>query len=209
VPQPSWVDEGSAPAQGDPVFSKLLLSPKRVSANIDVSSTLLTAPDAEQLLINDLGKSLSGQLDRAVYHGAGGNAPTGIVTDPNTHKIVHSADWWVDLAQAERLTAEADVGELYQSFAVNPAGRETFRQATATGGLETIWSELLPKVVCTNAIQGLNVFCGCWDSCVIGVWVLEIIVNPFSRAEYGLVQLAGNLYCDVGLRYPTAFAVVS
>jgi hypothetical protein len=209
LPQPSWVNEASAPAQGDPVFSKLSLSPKRISCNLDVSSTLLAASDAEQLLINDLGKSLSGQLDRSVYHGVGGNAPLGIANHPDSVKILHSADWWVDICKGERVTGEADVGELFQSFATNPAGRETLRQATRTGATQPIWSEVSPKMVCTNAVQGLSVFCGCWQECVIGIWMLEIIVNPFSKAESGLVQLTGNLYCNVGLRYPNAFAMIS
>jgi hypothetical protein len=206
----SWQSELTAPPVADPLFSKLSLTPKRVSAALDVSSQLLSsAPDSEQLLVNDLGKSLSRALDRSVYHGNGGNSPVGIANHPDSIKILHGASWWDDICSLERQTAEADVGLLYQSLAINPAGRETLRKNVRGTATIPVWSEVSPKMVCTNAIQGLQVFGGCWDSCVIGVWMLEIIVNPFTKAERGLVQLVGNLYADIGFRYGNAFGMIS
>jgi hypothetical protein len=75
------------------------------------------------------------------------------------------------------------------------------------GGTDPIWSEL-PNPISSNVVTGAEAFGGCWDSCVIATWGLEIIVNPFSQAHLGKVEIVGNLFCDVGLRYPKAFGKI-
>ena len=211
LPAPSWVTETGAAPDTDQVFTKLDLKPKRVSAKIIVSSMLLSAsPDAEALIAGDLGKSLSNQLDRSVLYGTGGVQPLGIANHPDSHKIAFdAAAWWQNLTELEYQILLADVSPLQYGEIASPlTARELKRVVCGSGSSELIWwkltNPLASNVVNTNAI-----FAGCWDSCVIAVWALEVIINPYSQAHVGRVEIVGNLYSDVGLRYPKAFGVIS
>jgi capsid protein len=210
LPAPSWVTETGAAPDTDQTFTKLDLKPKRVSAKIIVSSMLLSAsPDAEALISGDLGKALSNQLDRAVLYGTGGVQPLGISTHPDTHKIAFDAAWWSPLTELEYQCALSDVSELFFGYIVSPiVRRELRRTMVSNGGTDPIWTEL-PNPICSNVVTGSEAFGGCWDSCVIASWALEVIVNPFSQAHLGKVEIVGHLFCDVGLRYPKAFGVIA
>jgi hypothetical protein len=210
LPAPSWVTETGVAPDTDQTFIKLDLKPKRVSAKIIVSSMLLSAsPDAEALIAGDLGKSLSNQLDRAVFYGAGGLQPLGIASHPDTHKLAFDATWWGNLTELEYQCAIADVSELYYGEIVSPiVRRELKRTVVANGGTDPIWNQL-PRALSSNVVTGAQAFGGCWDSCIIASWALEIIVNPYSLAHVGRVEIVGSLYCDLGLRYPKAFGVIA
>jgi hypothetical protein len=201
-------ETGPAP-DTDQTFTKLDLKPKRVSAKIIVSSMLLSAsPDAETLISGDLGKALSNQLDRAVLYGTGGVQPLGFSSHPDTHKIAFDATWWPPLTELEYQCAIADVSELYFGYIVSPiVRRELRRTMVSNGGTDPIWSEL-PNPISSNVVTGSEAFGGCWDSCIIATWGLEIIVNPYSQAHSGRVEIVGNLFCDVGLRHPKAFGKI-
>ena len=161
------------------------------------------------MIAGDLGKALSNQLDRAVLYGTGGVQPLGISTHPDTHKIPFDAAWWPPLTELEYQCALSDVSELFFGYIVSPiVRRELRRTMVGNGGTDPIWSEL-PNPISSNVVTGNQAFGGCWDSCVIASWALEIIVNPYSQAHLGKVEIVGHLFCDVGLRYPKAFGVIA
>jgi HK97 family phage major capsid protein len=96
-PAPSWVPETGPIGDTDPSFAGVTIEPKRISGKVIVSSMLLSMrPDAEALITADLGRSLSSQLDKAIYFGTGTNdLPLGIAAHPKTHKIAFdAAAWW-------------------------------------------------------------------------------------------------------------------
>jgi Phage capsid family len=206
LPAPSWVTETGAAPDTDQTFTKLDLKPKRVSAKITVSSMLLSAsPDAEALITADLGKALSNQLDRAVLYGAGGLQPLGISANANCHKIpFDAAAWWQNLTELEYQCSLADVSMAQYGEIASPlTARELKRTVCGSGSTDLVW-RVLTKPLSSNAL-----FAGCWDSCTIASWALEVIVNPFSQAHTGRVEIVGHLFCDVGLRYPKAFGVIA
>jgi hypothetical protein len=207
LPAPSWVAETEPAPDTDQTFTKLNLKPKRVSAKITVSSMLLSAsPDAEALITGDLAKGLSSQLDHAVLYGTGGLQPLGIANHPDTNKVF-GLDWKA-LSDLEALCASADIAEANFGYITSPNVRRDLKTALLSPGAGPIW-EHLTNPLSSNVVDTVTVFAGCWDSCSIASWGLEIIVNPFSKAEYGQVEIVGHLFCDVGLRYPKAFGVVS
>ena len=44
---------------------------------------------------------------------------------------------------------------------------------------------------------------------VIGIWAADVIVNPFTRATGGMVELVLDLFCSVAIRRPEAFGIIS
>jgi len=212
LPAPSWISETGAIAETNTAYSRLDLKPKRVSAKIIASSMLLTAsPDAENLITSDMGKALSNQLDKAALYGAapGGLQPTGIASHPDTHKIaLDPLGWWTTATELERLCAEADVSMAQYGEIVSPVtARDLKRVACAADINQSTWSAMT-KPLSSNVVYTNAAFGGCWDSMVIAVWALEIIVDPFTQSPSGQVIITGHLFCDVGLRYPAAFGAI-
>jgi hypothetical protein len=115
---------------------------------------------------------------------------------------------WDELVQVEYVCASADVSEANFGYISSPAIRRDLKSTLLSPGAGPIW-EHLTNPLSSNVVNTAAVFAGCWDSCVIANWGLEVIVNPFSQAHTGPVEIVGHLFCDVGLRYPKAFGVVS
>jgi hypothetical protein len=212
LPAPSWLPETGPIGDTDPSFAGVVISPKRISGKVVVSSMLLSmSPDAETLITADLGRSLSSQLDRAVYYGTGTNdQPLGIAAHGSTHKIPFDAvNWWQNLTELENLCCLADVSEAFFGNVTSPTiRRELKRTVCGSGSTDLIWGQLT-RPLSSNVINTNALFAGCWDNLLIVSWALEIIVNPFTFAEQGKVEITGNLFCNFSFRKPTAFGVIS
>jgi hypothetical protein len=158
---------------------------------------LSASADAESLITADLGKALSNQLDRSVLYGTGGLQPLGIANHPDTNKLTAGISW-DELVQLEYLCASADVSESNFAYITSSGVRRDLKSTLLSPGAGPIW-EHLTNPLSTNAVNTVAVFAGCWDSCVIASWGLEVIVNPFSQAHVGQFEIVATLFCDVGL----------
>ena len=212
LPAPSWLPETGPIGDTDPSFAGVVIAPKRISGKVIVSSMLLSmSPDAEALITTDLGRSLSSQLDRAIYYGTGANdQPVGIASHPNTHKIPFDAlNWWQNLTELENLCCLADVSEAFFGNVTSPTvRRELKRTVCGSGSTDLIWSQLT-RPLSSNVINTTALFGGCFDNLLIISWALEVMVNPFTFAPEGKVEITGNLFCNFSFRKPTAFGVIA
>jgi hypothetical protein len=182
-----------------------------VSAKVVCSAQLLaSSPDAEQLVVGDLGRALSNQLDRSALYGTGGTQPLGISAHPDTHKIAFdAAAWWQNLTELQYQILLADVSPLQYGEIASPlSARELKRTVCGSGSSELIWWKLT-RPLASNVVNTNAVFAGCWDSCVVAIWGLEIVLNPYSQAHLGKVEIIAHLFCDLGFRYPKAFGLIS
>jgi hypothetical protein len=52
-------------------------------------------------------------------------------------------------------------------------------------------------------------FAGCWNNMAFCLWShgVELLIDSVTMALTGQVKIYANLLCDVGVRYPGAFAV--
>ena len=65
----TWKGETATAADGQGAFSKVTLTPKRLTATLDVSKQFLLqdSNDAEALLIRDLGAAIAEKLDKTIF----------------------------------------------------------------------------------------------------------------------------------------------
>jgi HK97 family phage major capsid protein len=142
LPAPSWITEVAPVQDSDPVFSQVILTPKRLSAKIRVSKELLVAsPDAERLISADLGRALSRQLNQTILYGGGALGPVGIATHPATNKVAISATpVWDQYCSARALCAAADVSLANFGEIVSPSAAQAFRNSPAVN--ISIWNSL-------------------------------------------------------------------
>ena len=60
----------------------------------------------------------------------------------------------------------------------------------------------------SGAISDSNIYFGSWDKLVLGTWSgLELIVDPFTNAKSGAVQIVGSLCADAAVVQPDAFVI--
>lgn len=94
---------------------------------------------------------------------------------------------------------------------VSPQVRKILRSTPSfTGGSLTTWSEIRggqssPQVTDARA------FAGCWSNMTFAIWGrgVELLIDAVTLALNNQVRIFSSLLCDVGVRYPAAFAVTA
>jgi len=79
-----------------------------------------------------------------------------------------------------------------------------------TGGSITTWAEIR-GAQSSPEVTDAKAFAGCWINltfCILGRGV-ELTIVPLILALNNQVKIYANLLCDVGVRYPAAFAVTA
>jgi HK97 family phage major capsid protein len=230
-PTAYWVAENAAPTEGGQTFEQVALSPKTVGAYIDISRRLLqqASLDVENMVRNDILKSLATAIDLAILQGAGTNEPTGIL---NTTNVVDCSGTdgdtlsWSEVVELETTiaTANADNGRL--AYITNPTIRGVMKQTliTATYGDKHIWDNQTPDrpvngypcfvtaQIAHNLTKGSGtalslVFFGNWADVVLARWSgLDVLVDPYTGGTAGTVRIIAFSDVDVGVRHPASVA---
>jgi hypothetical protein len=94
---------------------------------------------------------------------------------------------------------------------VSPASKKTLRTTPSfTGGSITTWAELT-NPQSSPEITDVKCFAGCWHCLTFCIWGkgIELLIDPFTLSQNHQVRLMSSLFCDVGVRYPSAFAVTA
>ena len=73
---------------------------------------------------------------------------------------------------------------------------------------DSVW-EKLRNPISSPEVTDAKAFAGCWNNMTFAIWGrgVEILADQYSLALSGQVKLYASLLCDVGVRYPGAFAV--
>jgi hypothetical protein len=60
-------------------------------------------------------------------------------------------------------------------------------------------------------VTDAKAFAGCWNNKTFSIWGrdVELLIDPLALALNNQVRIFANLLCDVGVRYPAAFAVTT
>jgi hypothetical protein len=216
LPVPQWLPEIGMIAPSDPVFAGYSVSPKRISGMLVVSNQLLrqqTGPELDRILISDLSRQLASYLDQVALYGTGptGNQPLGLLNVPgvNMDVAIDTATLHPSFCAVEALIEAADVSMDSYGVIVSPATRELLRSTPSfPGGSVTTWAEIRGGQS-SPEVTGGRAFCGCWNNMTFCVWgrSVELLVDPLSLALNNQVRITATLLCDVGVRYPGAFAV--
>lgn len=229
-PTSYWVAENTAPTEGAQVFEQVTLAPKTNAAYLDISRRLLqqASLDVENMVRNDIARSIALALDAGVLLGAGTNEPTGVknttgVTD--TSGTNGEAISWAEIIQQETTvaTANADIGRL--AYICNPTLRGSMKSTliTATYGEEFLWDRKSPATpvnsypcFVTAQIGAAytkgsgsalsHLFFGNWADIIVGSWgSLDVLVDPYSGGIAGTVRVICHNDCDVAVRHPAGF----
>jgi HK97 family phage major capsid protein len=229
-----WLGESATQTESNLSTAQVALNPKTARAKQSYTKQLFLegVVDAENLIRNDLALIGALGIDLAAINGSGAaNEPLGILNTSGigsvamgTHGDAPTYAKIVDL-ETEIAADNADIGTMAYLTTAQMRGKlkktETFAttngQPVWTGGREGEMNGYAAHVsnqVPSTLVKGNNSDChaiifGVWSQLMIGEWgVLEIQVDPYTRADYGEVVLRTFQMVGVAVRYAEAFAAI-
>lgn len=202
-----WKGEMVDADNGKGTFDTVELSPKRLTAYIDISKQFLVQDSvgAEEMLRRDIVNALMTKLEQTIFGVDPGDAnkPEGLFYNDEQ---VDPVTWaWVCDAEA----AVNDFGG-EKRWVVNPAGKSKLKQTTVSGQLSD-----LRMIMEGNEINGYPVSCssnvgngtgmqaafGDFRELVVAQWgAIDIVVDPYTLATKNAIRLVINAFFDAKLR---------
>ena len=202
----TWKGETATADDGQGAFSEITLTPKRLTATLDVSKQFLLqdSNDAEALLIRDLGAAIAEKLDKTIFGAEDGDStkPAGLFYGVSGTKAL------TDITYDDVLSLEEAVelanGSNYM-FVVNPKVKFALKGTQMANGLQMVFdgSEIDGyTTISSNSVADKGIICMDPHELVIGNWgsAFEITVDPYTKAADGQVRLVVNAYYDAKLR---------
>lgn len=198
-----WKGEMVEADHGEGTFDTVELSPKRLTAYIDISKQFLVQDSvgAEEMLRNDIVQALISKLEQTIFgSGAGDNTkPQGIFYGATAAVPSYAAV----------CEAEADVTDFSgnKRFVMSPSMRAQFKQTTISGEKSD-----LRLLMDGNEVNGYpvstssNVFNEGWafgdfrELVVAQYGAIDIVVDPYTLATKNAIRLVINAFFDAAVR---------
>lgn len=198
-----WAGEVDAAKDGAGTFAEVELSPKRLTAYVDISKQFLIqdSVSAEALLRKDIVDALSNKLEATILGAVAGDAtkPAGLFNGVTADT---AAITFADILKMEQTLEEKNVSGNIK-FIASPAAKAVLR-TTAVGGTKSDLRMLMegneidgiPTLV-TNGMTSKGLILGNFSDLVIGQWGgIDLTVDPYTQAANGKIRLVVNAYFD-------------
>ena len=202
-----WAGEIEAAKDGAGTFSEVTLSPKRITAFLDVSKQFLLqdSASAEALLRADIVRAIANKLEATILGDKDGSAtqPKGLFYDVADYYDISYESIVELVAYLEQQNVTGDI-----KFILSPLMKALLKTTKKDEGsglfvMEDGEIDGLP-VLSTSACMGLAV--GNWADYVIAQWGgIDLTIDPYSQATNGKVRLVVNAYFDAKPRREEAF----
>jgi HK97 family phage prohead protease/HK97 family phage major capsid protein len=198
-----WKGEMSTADNGMGEFDTVELSPKRLTAYIDISKQFLVQDSvgAEEMLRSDIVNALVAKLEQTIFGDAAGDA-----TKPEG--IFYNAEE-AEPSYAEVCDAEAELTDYLgdKRFVMSPTAKSAFKQTTISGEKSDL--RLLmngnevdgyPVSASSNVVAGGWAF-GDFRELVVAQWgSIDIVVDPYTLATKNAIRLVINAFFDAKVR---------
>ena len=198
-----WKGEMSTADNGMGEFDTVELSPKRLTAYIDISKQFLVQDSvgAEEMLRADIVNALVAKLEQTIFGDAAGDA-----TKPEG--IFYTAEE-AEPSYAEVCDAEAELTDYLgdKRFVMSPTAKSAFKQTTISGEKSDL--RLLmdgnevngyPVSASSNVLKEGWAF-GDFRELVVAQWgAIDIVVDPYTLATKNAIRLVINAFFDAAVR---------
>lgn len=198
-----WKGELEAADNGKGTFDSVELSPKRLTAYIDISKQFLTQDSvgAEEMLRSDIVNALIAKLEQTIFGDAVGDTtkPAGIF---NGAPVV--APSYAGVCDAEAALTDY-LGD--KRFVMSPTAKSSFKQTTISGEKSDL--RLLmqgnevdgyPVSSSSNVVTGGYAF-GDFSELVVAQWGgIDIVVDPYTLSTKNAIRLVINAFFDAKVR---------
>lgn len=218
----AWKGEVAAADDGGGTFSEVNLSPKRITAKIDVSKLFLAQDSvgAERMLLDNIASAVAQKLESTILGVAVGSTtqPQGMgykcTTGADTKAAAIAPTWalmvgletTVDTANAANgklgyITNAGGRGILKSTLKASAAGAESLLEDGIMNGYPVYVTNGASAIAASDGVGDLVIF-GNWAELCIAQWGgYDITVDPYTVAGEGQVRIVVNAYFDAkGLR---------
>lgn len=205
----TWEGETATAKDGAPTFSHVTLSPKRITAFIDCSKTLLAQDGIgiENALRNDLVAAINSKLEETLLGAEAGSTtqPAGLFNKITADSVANFAD----ICDKEAEVEDANVlGECVyvMSNKAKSAMRSMLKGTNATGMVFENGEVDGTKAFNTSNVEGKKYLYGDFSNLAIGSWGgVDLTVDPYTKAADGQIRIVVNMYVDAQVLRPEAF----
>lgn len=206
-----WESEIGEAKDGAGTFSSVKLSPKRLTAYIDLSKQFIIQDSvgAEELIRQDLINALNAKLEATILGAEDGDLtkPEGIFhkIDPTAHTVANFAD----LVNAESDIEDANViGQM--KYVMSNKAKAAFRSMAKSSKTTQLVMEGGQidgtPVLNTSHVAGKNFAYGDWSNLAIGQFgAVDLLIDPYTKAAQGMIRIVINAYFDAKVLRPEAF----
>ena len=215
-----WINEGEAVPESDMTFDQVTLTPKHTGGKTEMSRQLIqqSSPDIESLIREDLSFLVAQNIDQAILAGTGVKDPLGIL---NTTGVLTgtfpsgltNVGWQEILAFIQQLEDENITNMQWLGTSALKTFLAGVEKSAGTGQYLYQNGQVgeLPFKVSAN-MPAKKAILGDFSQVMLGVWSeIDILVNPYAEPAYsrGGVQVRAMATCDVAVRHPKAFLVMT
>ena len=207
--QVGWAGEIAAASASSNDFTTVKLSPKRLTAYLDISKQMLAQDEigVEAAVRRDIVNALNDKLEATIFGDAAATEvkPAGIFYNVTPTNI----DDYAGLCQFEAGLDDANING-QKKYLMGNTAKATFRSmikgTNATGMvLEANQIDGTPMLNTSNVSTKKFVY-GDFNYLAIGSWGdIEITIDQYTQAVNGCVRLVINAYFDAKILRPEAF----
>jgi HK97 family phage major capsid protein len=209
-----WATEVGAKSESGGTFSEVTLAPKRLTTILLVSRQFLAqdSVSAEQVLINDMRNSIMATLESSILDATASSTsrPAGMLNGVS-YTSTGSTDWTKVVALETAVnTSNALMGGL--AYISTPALKGKMKVTSKDSG-SGIFIASEGNVVngyslyATSAMASGKVIFGNFNDLLVGNWGgMDVLVNPYTYAKTGQVELVINTYWSWAKRRSESFA---
>lgn len=206
----TWEGETTTAKDGAGTFSHVTLSPKRLTAFVDISKQMIAqdSVDVESAIREDLVNAINSKLEETVLGATAGSAtqPAGIFY---TIKPTAVADF-AALVNKESDVEDANVIGECKYILSNKAKAALRSMAKGTKSTQLVYENgAVDGTVALNTsnVAGKNYVYGDFSNLAIGSWGgVDLTVDPYTKAADGMIRIVVNMYVDAQVLRAAAFA---
>lgn len=216
-----WLNETEAVTLKAAEIEGPTLKPKRAAGGVAISNQLLaqSSISVEQMIVSKFQEGARRAIESAAINGDGVKAPRGLLNIPGVltaESTTAAAPTWNDIVELPGLIEQADASGVSLGYLLDPKLASTLRTVTKDAGsgrflmeqglidgTKTVISSLVPTLTDNHVLAY-----GDWSQMFVGQWGgANFVVDPYTRAGSGQVVVYINIYADVQVALPEAFAV--
>lgn len=198
--QVTWEGETADAKDGAGAFTSVKMSPKRLTAYIDLSKQFLAqdSVSAEALIRQDIVNAINAKLEATILGDAEGSAtvPAGIFANAAATEISDFSGVCNIEAEVEDANINGDCKYIMSNKA-KAAFRNMAKSAKSTQLVMENGAIDGTEVLNTSHVAGKHFAYGDFSQLAIGQWGgIDLTVDPYTLATKGMVRLVVNAYFD-------------
>lgn len=206
----TWEGETASAKDGAGTFSHKTLSPKRLTAYVDISKQMIAQDSigVENAIRADIVNAINAKLEETILGDAEGSAtqPAGIFAEITPSSVADFASICAKEAEVEDANVIGDCKYILSNKAkaalrAMPKSSKSTQLVFENGEIDGT------EAYNTSNVSGKQYVYGDFSNLALGSWSgADVTVDPFTKAGDGQIRLVVNMYVDAVVLRKEAFA---